>query len=93
LQRRINIRDGVIPPPWLERMLRQPEERPAKDGRQVRRAKTLMVITYPDGAWRRMTIVAVRKGCERAWKAGKAGNGPLPSSDVFARAMDRRRRQ
>jgi hypothetical protein len=91
LQRHINIRDGVIPPPWLERMLRPPKEKPAKDERQVSRAKTLMFITYPDGEWRKMTVVAVRKGCEPAWKAGKAGDGPFPSRDAFARGMGRRR--
>ena len=61
----------------------------AADGPKVRLAKELMDAVFPQGEWRQMAVRAVRKGCEQEAKKRQV---PLPSSDSFSRAMDRRRK-
>jgi hypothetical protein len=92
---------GDPPPEWREPPSGPAEEAPIpqpiitsppssekKDGPQVRYARELMTAKYPEGEWRTMSIVTVRKGCEKAAETGKR---PLPSADSFARAMGRQK--
>jgi hypothetical protein len=55
--------------------------------RSVRLAKELMAAVFPEGEWRRMGPVAVRKRCEPEAEARQV---ELPSADSFSRAMGRR---
>jgi hypothetical protein len=63
---------------------------PHADGRKrsVRLAKELMATVFPEGEWRRMGPMAVRKRCEPEAEARQV---ELPSSDSFSRAMGRRK--
>jgi hypothetical protein len=54
----------------------------------VRLAKELMAAVFPQGEWRRMGPMAVRKRCEPEAEARQV---QLPSPDSFSRAMGRRK--
>jgi hypothetical protein len=58
-----------------------------EDGPMVRLAKELMAAEFPQGEWRQMKPMAVRKRCEEKAKTRQV---PLPSPDSFSRAMGRR---
>jgi hypothetical protein len=82
LDRQIAVRDGLVTPPWKKRQ--QPQK---KKDTQVRFAKELLEIMYPQGEWQSMGTVVIRHGCG---PAAKAAGKPLPSRDSFARATGRR---
>jgi hypothetical protein len=56
--------------------------------RSVHLAKELMAAVFPQGEWRRMGPMAVRKRCEPEAEARQV---QLPSPDSFSRAMGRRK--
>jgi hypothetical protein len=76
---------------WFVVIVRISEQPPSKinnlRGRKLARA--LIDTVYPQGEWRQMKGVVVRKGCE---KEAKTRSVQLPSADSFSRAMCRRRK-
>jgi hypothetical protein len=75
---------------WFVVIVRISEQLPSKinnlRGRKL--AWALIDTVYPQGEWRQMKGVVVRKGCE---KEAKRRSVRLPSPDSFSRAMCRRK--
>jgi hypothetical protein len=80
LTRALAIEGGYVRPPWMD----GPKD---SDGPQVRAAKALLKIRFPQGEWRTMKLKAVHLAID-----DEASERPI-SRDSVARAMGLRKRR